>query len=393
MRIGLDCRLYGLKHAGIGRYVENLVTNILALDKENEYVLFVNQGSETEIKIQNSKVKIVVVNIPHYSLKEQLLFPFILTREKLDLVHFPAFNLPVFYRGRFVVTVHDLIKHAFRGKDTTTRWSGIYWLKYWGYRAVFAMSVKRAQAILVPSFFVKEELTKNYRLNPKKIIVTYEGVDLKLNSAVKIPANRKGNPYLLYVGSVYPHKNIVRLIEAVKLVNRDWLLALKKNKSHTSDRLPVTLAIVCARNVFWERLREKIKELQAEKLVNLLGFVSDNELVGLYQNAVAFVFPSLMEGFGLPGLEAMSQRVPVIASNIPVFKEIYKEAAVYFNPQNPRDMADKIELVIRDKKIRERKIKEGQELVKKYSWLKMAKETLRVYKLCLKTIKNPQNEN
>ena len=366
MRIGLDCRLFGLKHAGIGRYVENLVENVLALDKENEYVLFVNKDFKDKAENFKSKVKVVTVDIPHYSLKEQIIFPFILAREKLDLVHFPAFNLPVFYFGHYVVTIHDLIKHVSRGKETTTRWPGIYWLKYLGYRLVFAVVIRRAWTILVPSAFIKEELIKNYHLKPEKITVTYEGVSKKESSEIKIPtADWAKKPYLLYVGNVYPHKNIVRLIEAVKLIN--------------SEKLPITLVVVCARSVFLEKLQEKIKELQAEKLVNLVGFVTDEELAGLYQRAVAFVFPSLMEGFGLPGLEAMAYGTPVLASAIPVFKEIYQEAAVYFDPQNPQDIADKIKLVISDKKVREKKTKECLALVKKYSWLKMAQETLKVY--------------
>ncbi len=367
MKIGIDCRMYGLKHAGIGRYVLSLVENLLVLDKENEYVLFMRKEFE-EIKSvgRRTKFKIIEVDAAHYSLKEQLLFPFFLYKEKLDLVHFPHFNVPVFYFGKYVVTIHDLIKHTSRGIATTTRSGLVYWPKYFGYKLVFWLAVKRAAMTLVPSRFVKEELVKQYHLDPGKVRVTYEGVDTKISNKTQILEKYKiQEPYLLYVGSVYPHKNIENLIEAVKI-------------------LKINLVIVCGRSVFWERLKKKVGEMGAGEIVNLVGFVPDEELSMIYQQAEAFVFPSLSEGFGLPGLEAMVQGTPVAASDIPVFREIYKNAAIYFNPLSSADMADKIKKLLQDKELQQRLKKRGLELAEGYSWKKMASETLLGYNQALK---------
>jgi glycosyltransferase involved in cell wall biosynthesis len=379
MRIGIDCRMYGLKNAGIGRYVLNLVENLLPLDDENEYVLFVCQDFEGEAKNQSAswrkKVKIVVADIRHYSLQEQLLLPFILYREKLDLVHFPHFNVPVLYFKKFVVTIHDLIKHTSKGVETTTRSPWVYWLKYLGYKIVFWLTVKRAERIMVPCQAVKNDLRQEYGLDSQKVRVTYEGFDSNIknssNTTAILEKYKIKKPYLLYVGSVYPHKNIERLIDAIKLLVTDY-------------QLPVTLVVVCARSVFWERLKEKVVQLKAEDLVNLAGFVPDSELGALYRQAGAFVFPSLSEGFGLPGLEAMAQGVAVAASDIPVFKEVYKDAAVYFEPEDPEDIADKIKKLLSDKKLQEQLKEQGSRLVKQYSWKKMAQETLQVYNFSLR---------
>jgi glycosyltransferase involved in cell wall biosynthesis len=376
MKIGIDCRMMGLKHAGIGRYVENLVTELLKIDKDNEYILFARKDFTQREEFASPRVKIMVADAPHYSLEEQFLLPALIARQKVDLMHFPHFNVPIFYPGPFVVTIHDLIKHASRGMATTTRNPLVYWLKYLGYKTVFGLAVRRANKILVPSNFIKEQLVKEYGLRTDKVMVTYEGVDLKIPNS-NPPAGGQilekykiQKPYLLYVGSVYPHKNIERLIEAVKSLQT------------TDCRLQ--LVVVCSRSVFWEKLKEKIRGMKAEDEVNLVGFVADEELSVLYQEAETFVFPSLSEGFGLPGLEAMAQGTPVVASDIPVFREIYGVAAEYFNPLVFQDMAEKIRLVMEDKKRREKLVKEGQKQIKKYSWQRMASETLLVYNTALR---------
>lgn len=370
--------MFGLKHAGIGRYVENLVEELLKQDKENEYVLFVRNEESEEIenlKIKNYELKIVEANIDHYSLNEQVLLPRIIKKQNVDLMHFPHFNVPVFYKGKYVVTIHDLIKHSSRGAATTTRSSWLYWLKYLGYRFVFNRAVKRAEKIITPSQFVKDEIIKEYNINPEKIIVAYEGVGNSIkNQVLSVKGENEKilkeynikKPFLLYVGSVYPHKNIERLIESVKTLVDSY------NQS-------LTLVIVCARNVFSERLHTKIVQMGAQDFVNFAGFVPDDDLSILYKEAEVFAFPTLSEGFGLPGLEAMSAGCPVVCSDIAVLKEVYGEAAIYFDPLSKEDMAKEITEVISDRDKREHLIEKGKRQAEKYSWSKMAREILKVY--------------
>ncbi|GAG18719.1 unnamed protein product, partial [marine sediment metagenome] len=252
----------------------------------------------------NPRFKKVLADYPHYSLKEQFFLPFQLIKLKPDLVHFPHFNVPFFWWGKQIVTIHDLIKHQSRGARTTTKWSLFYWFKFLNYRFLVWLVVNRVARIIVPSQWTKTELTRRYHLPPEKIMVTYEGVEKKFSnfrifefSKIKILKKYKiKKPFVIYTGSLYPHKNVQNLVKAVKKIN-------------------LRLVIVCSRNVFYERFKKEIKKLKAEKLVTLTGFVPDKDLVALYQQAEAFVFPSLLEGFGLPGLEAMAVGLPVLASN------------------------------------------------------------------------------
>lgn len=164
-------------------------------------------------------------------------------------------------------------------------------------------------------------------------------------------------PYVIYTGNLYPHKNIPVLIKAVELAKID-------------------LAIVCARSVFENRL-------PVSPRVHYLGRLSDGQLVSLYHNAVAFTFPSLIEGFGLPGLEAMAAGLPVIAARASCLPEVYGDAALFFDPHDPVDLADKIKALLIDKKLRQMLIAKGQLQVKKYSWAKMSNETWEIYQSVL----------
>jgi glycosyltransferase involved in cell wall biosynthesis len=146
----------------------------------------------------------------------------------------------------------------------------------------------------------------------------------------------------------------------------------------------LSLVVVCARNVFYERFKKKLKQMKAERFVNLVGFVPDRQLAVLYSQAKAFVFPSLMEGFGLPGLEAMACGCPVAASNSSCLPEVYGRAALYFDPLDVEDMTNKILKVTRNTSTRNKLVKRGFKQVKKYSWRKMARETLVVYRSVLK---------
>ncbi len=170
-----------------------------------------------------------------------------------------------------------------------------------------------------------------------------------LLSHMNLPKN-----YALYIGNAYPHKNLEFLIDA-------W------------EKIDMPLVLVCGRSVFYDRLTKLIKNPN----ITLIGHVDD--LQDVYKQAKVFVFPTLMEGFGLPPLEAMKAGVPVICSDIPVLHEILGDAALYFNPKDPNDLKNKLNEAF-DKK--SELIKKGHEQVKKYSWERMAEETLKVYESC-----------
>lgn len=175
MRIVIDARLYGLENAGLGRYTTNLINELQKLDRTNEYFILLRKKYFDRLNFVSNWKK-VLVDINHYSLAEQIKLPKIINNLKPDLVHFLHFNAPVFYNGKFVVTIHDLLMHKQRGLEATTLTPSRYFFKRLGYGLVFAKAVKKAVKVIVPSQAVKDEICYYYKLNTQKVIVTYEGV-------------------------------------------------------------------------------------------------------------------------------------------------------------------------------------------------------------------------
>ena len=363
MKILIDGRLYGLENAGLGRYLINLIDQLGNLDAKNDYILLLRKKYYESLKLPSNWKK-VLADFRHYSLVEQIKLLDLIKREKPDIVHFPHFNVPLLYRGKFVVTIHDMLMHKEKGINATTLPAPQYHLKRLGYRTVFDNAVKRSIKIIVPSQAVKEELIESYKLSESKVSVTYEAANV--NSVATKPVTEK-NSYFIYAGNAYPHKNLERLVEAIVLLN--------KNNVHR-----INLLIASSRGIFTQRLEKIIQDKKAGDFVSLVGFVTDEKLFELYRNSTAFVYPSLSEGFGLPGLEAMASGTIVIASDIPVFKEIYKDKVIYFDPMEVKSIEKAMENVLKmNSDVRTSKIESAKDFVKRYSWAKMAKETLRVY--------------
>lgn len=375
MKIVIDARMYGLEYAGIGRYIMNLIDQIGEIDKQNRYYILLRKKYFLSLNFDNPQIHKVLADYSHYSFIEQFLLPLQLIKLKPDLAHFPHFNVPIFWFGDYVVTIHDLIKHQFRGPETTTRGWLFYWFKYSAYRMIVWLAIKRAKMIITPSEWWKRVIAKKYQVIPDRIIVTYEGADefLKRNRQEKtIHLNLHdlgiNKPFILYVGNLYPHKNVDVLAKAVYRLHK---------------KLGLTLVTICPRNVFCQRFASKIEKMGMGNIVKVVGFMDNEKLSSLYQQAETFVFPSFLEGFGLPGLEAMAMGLPVIASNSSCLPEVYQDAAIYFDPHDLNDLVDKIERVVGNEGLRKRLISSGYAQVKKYSWSKMARETVKTYERSL----------
>ena len=365
MRIGIDARYWGTRDTGIGRYVQNLVLHLAKIDKENDYIIFGKEIIKEEIE-KYPNFKWVKLATRPYSLTEQIVNPGIFLKEKLDLLHVPHFNAPIFYPGKMVITLHDLIKHLSIGRATTTLPFYQYWPKHLLYRLVVRVNLARASAILTPAFFWKDYLSRHFDIAPGKIFVTYEAavktimVPSKQTPADILHRHGLSKPFVIYTGNLYPHKNVPFLVEAVK----------RFNLSHEHK---LQLALVCGRDAVFKKI------ITPDETVKYLGFVTDADLALLYSQALALVQPSLIEGFGLIGLEAMSVGLPVLASKATVLPEIYGEAALYFDPRNEDQLVSALSRLISDQELVIALITAGRKRVKQFSWAKCARQTLAVY--------------
>jgi glycosyltransferase involved in cell wall biosynthesis len=385
-RIGIDARFYGPLGKGLGRYTQEIVDNILLIDKENEYIIFLSPDNFDELVIapeDSSRVKKIIIKARWYTLKEQLTLPRIIIREHLDLIHFPHFNVPLVVPTKFVVTIHDLILTKFPTVRATTLHPFLYKAKNLAYRLVIWTALKRSQKIITVSEFTKNDIIDKFHIRPDKIIVTYEGVAnlakgndslfvKKLDDQETLSHYHIKDNFLLYVGNAYPHKNLEGLIKVFEKLHQ--------------DQSEIRLVLVGKDDYFYSRVKDFAKNLKLYEPDNLdspvvfPGYVPDRELEILFKRAVAYVFPSFYEGFGLPPLEAMAKGCAVISSNQSSLPEILDSAAYYFNPQDEADMLTKIKEVVGNENLRQALIARGLEQAKKYNWWDCAAQTLAVYK-------------
>lgn len=363
----IDARMYGLENAGIGRYIINLIEELKKLSTKEKFKILLRKKYFDQLNFPNNWKK-VLANFPHYGIEEQTKLPNIINKENPDLVHFPNFNVPLFWNGKFVVTIHDLTMQR-QGTSATTLPLPLYYLKRIPFLYAFNFAVRNSQKIITPTKVVQQDIVNYYRVSEDKLKVIYEG----LTELPKTGKNSKkiSEPYFLYIGNAYPHKNLEKAIQGIVMLNK-W---------HSQKTL---LLIGGSRNIFTERLSASINDLHAEDYVKLIGFVDDKELKQLYKNSIGFIYPSLSEGWGLQGLEAMGAGTLVLASDIPVFREVYEDHVIYFNPKSPQSIEDAMDKALKlTSQKRNQIIKKAKIFVKKYSWRKMAEDTLQVYKEAL----------
>ena len=373
MKIGIDARFFGSIGKGLGRYTQKLIENLEKIDNENQYVVFLRKENFDEYQPRNKKFQKVLANYQWYTFSEQIKMPLLLNKFNIDLVHFPHFNVPFFYRKKFVVTIHDLILLEFPTVRGTTLNPFFYKIKFWSYKFIIWSAIKRAEKVITVSNFTKKELLKYYKkyLKEEKIAVTYEAGNnwtkndkyIQLSSIELSEKYGIIKPYLLYVGNAYPHKNLERMILAFSGMNK-----VQKYQ----------LLLVGKIDYFYDHLK-KLVEKKGIKNVVFLGQITDEFLDVVYRQSRAYVFASLYEGFGIPPLEAMGRNIPVISSDHPCMKEILGDSAYFFNGLDEEEIGKAMEKIMEDEELRKNLIGKSLEQIKKYNWEKMAEETLKIY--------------
>jgi glycosyltransferase involved in cell wall biosynthesis len=365
VRIGIDARH---DRTGIGRYTFSLVRELAKIDRENEYVLFLSRERFATEPAPGPNFRTVEAGIPWFTLREQLLLPRLVARERLDLMHYPHVTVPLLSATPFIVTVHDL---NYLDAEATARPAGGGMrgaMLRAGYR-VELMKVRRARRLIAVSEHTRDALVRLLPIEAARVAVTYEAADtpgaIEPDTTV---LERQGldAPFFLYVGSAYPYKNLVRLITAFARLDGGHRLVLAGDHEH-----------------FGPALRKRARDAGLAGRVVFPGRVSEAELAALYGGALAYVLVSLSEGFGLPGLEAMQYGVPVVAASAGSLPEIYGDAALYCDPHDIVSIADALAEVASDEQLRERLAELGNRRAGEFSWARTAEQTLAVYREAL----------
>lgn len=361
-----------IRRSSTGRYTDRLIEHLQNLDQQNTYTILVQPDDPWRPTAANFKTEPCVFPQFSFNLLHDLQFTKQLRSLKPDLVHFTMTQQPLTYLGNIVTTTHDLTMFHFVRRGTTP--PPIFAVKMLAYRLLFSWSHAKSQKIIVPTQYVAKDLANYQPSTKQKINVTYEASELGFaNKAEKPIQISTKDQFIMYLGNAFPHKNLPKLIDA---------FAILKNSNPK-----LKLVLVGKKDIHYQELEAYAKNMYPDlgDDVIITGFLPDPQAKWLFQNCQAYIFPSLSEGFGLPGLEAMANGAPVVSSNATCLPEVYGNAAHYFDPNSPEDIAAKITQVITDKKLRQQLINNGQKQLNKYSWKKMAKQTLTIYQSLLKT--------
>jgi len=374
--IGIDTRFALKKRRGIGNYTLNLLQSLAKIDQENQYFLYTNQPDSENIlpKAANFEVRILVP--ANYLLWEQLVLPRQAIKDGIDVLHCTANTSPVFLKKstKLIVTIHDVmyLKDSVLLPKSNVAYQRLGRI----YRsAIVSKTIRNATKVITVSNFSKSDILHHFpSLQTSSIITTYEAPDasfsiLDRGNASKIIKNsfNLSGKYLLTLGGTDPRKNTKLVIRAFS--------KLKQTKNISEK-----LVIVGIPNWKQSEFYDLVCLLQCENDVIFTDYVTQDELVCLYNCATLFIYPSLYEGFGIPPLESMVCGTPVITSNTTSIPEIVGDAALQIDPNSQEELESAVYKLLVDHSLRDNLIQRGLARAKQFSWRRMAEETLDIYK-------------
>jgi glycosyltransferase involved in cell wall biosynthesis len=364
MRVAIDARK--LHDFGIGTYIRNLLRHLAHTDQDTEFVLLCEEADLGVAAQLGPNFRTVLEPSPNYSLREQVHVPWVLRRERPDLYHAPHYVLPAGVRCPSVVTIHDCI-HLMFPQYLPNR------LAYAYARAQMWAAARRSHCILTVSEASKRDILHLFNVPPEKIVVVYNAIDSHFSVTPSDEAVARvreryqlDHRFVLYVGNIKPHKNLIRLIEAFDELRRGELDDLK-------------LLIIGDQISKLPALRRAVHLHKLHKQVRFLGYLGDDQLAILYRLASVFAFPSLYEGFGLPPLEAMASGTPVVTSNVSSLPEVVGDAAVLVNPYDVDAIVDGLRRVLTNPALAAQMRQKGIERAREFSWERSVAKTWGVY--------------
>jgi len=359
MVIGLEATRANKKHkTGTEWYAWHMIQELKKINTPHKFVVYYNQELEPALSASAEHFIFKKLNWPFSKLWTHLRLGLELLVRPVD-IFFATNAIPFFHRGKMVLTVHDL--GFMRNPELYHPLARVY------HRLSHYFGIKQAYKILVPSEATRKDVLHYFPAAANKIKVVYLGFDdhqfQVLSEAEKEEIRNKFDlpeNFILYIGRLETKKNIQNLLRAYKLSEQRWPLVLAGSAGRHGQ----------------EEINELLADPKIKDNVFVLGYVNQKDYTRLMGSASAFVFPSNFEGFGIPLLEAMACSVPIICSDLPVLHEVAGECAIYFDPSNTTDIAEKINYIVNHPEIRAQLAQSGLARVKRFSWAKCARESL-----------------
>jgi glycosyltransferase involved in cell wall biosynthesis len=379
LRIAIDARR--LRDFGVGTYIRSLVHALSAIDQENHYILVTSPDDARSLNFLPGNFETALYTRTDEQLLDQAAFPWFLRQFSADLFHIPVNRVPLLMPKPYVVTIHDMSSLLF------PELSGMK-MKSWRLR--FREGLLRAGKVIAVSNATCRDIENLLGVPPENVRVVYNAPDPEFFTHRLVADARAAGPeaqllererileryqihypFLLYAGTIRPQKNIPRLVEAFAVVR-------ERVAGHPVYK-DLRLIIIGDEISRYPAVRVAVIQSRVEQVVRFLGFVPFDTLRYFYENATAFVFPSLYEGFGLPPLEAMASGTPVVTSAVSSLPEVVGDAAMLVNPENVFDIARGICEVLLDESLRQQLVCKGRQQAARYSWERTAREVLEIY--------------
>lgn len=371
MRIGFDATPLAARKSGIGYYTENLLRGMAEIGEIEEILLFSNRPPRFEGTPPPGMRWVSRHRFPYRAPWMQLLLPWTLRRERPDLVHYVNFNAPILHPHPFVATFHDMV--LYRHPEFFT------WKKRYLTRSLMPRVARRARGVITVSETVKREIVEGIGIDERRVHVVANAAGggfrpVEDEATVRSILEKHGvrRPYVLFVGTLEPRKNLARLLAAF-------------DEMKSGADLPHELVVVGGRGWKFAPILRAVERLENRALVRFLDYVDLRDMPAVYSAADLFVFPSIYEGFGIPILEAMRCGTPVLASDIPVHREVAGDAAGWCDPLSPASIRTEMRRILENAGIAERLRAAGLRRAEGFSWTRAARETTEVYRRVLGT--------
>lgn len=370
MRIGIDATAIPARRTGAGNYIFQLIKNLSIIDDDNLYFIFAKPEHIAEWKIEQSNFHFIHANLQNRAKRlvwEQTGLAYLASYHRLDLLHSPHYTMPLLLTCKSVVTFHDMIFFLYPEMHGTIR--RLF------FTSMMRLSARKATAIVTDSQSTANDLHKILDIPIQKISPILLACDTHFrpitepSSVAEICAlyNLQPDTYFLYVGVLEPRKNIPVLLQALRNL-------LDNGLTHR-------LAIVGKKGWMFDDIFSTVKHLQLESYVVFTGYVPEEHLSYLYTGAIASVYLSLYEGFGMPVLEALACGSPVVTSQVSSMPEITSDAAMLVDPRNSAQLTTALEKLCKNSELRNKLKEQGLARAAKFSWATTAQATLHIYNI------------